>query len=46
MEEYMYLDVKLNAGLADADFDVQNPDYGFRPELREVSTKGELHAAR
>jgi hypothetical protein len=46
MEEYTYLDVKLNAGLADADFDIQNPGYGFRPEVHEVSTKGELHGGR
>lgn len=46
IEEYTYLDVKLNAGLTDADFNVQNPRYGFRPEVREASIKGELHDAR
>jgi hypothetical protein len=29
LEEYTYLDVKLNAGLSDADFDSNNPNYGF-----------------
>ncbi len=28
-EEYTYLDVKLNVGLTDADFDPENPDYKF-----------------
>jgi hypothetical protein len=43
MEEYTYLDLDLGAALTAADFDVQNPEYGFRPELREASTKGEAH---
>jgi hypothetical protein len=43
MEEYTYLDVDLSAALTDVDFDVQNPAYGFRPELREASIKGESH---
>ena len=42
MEEYTYLDVNLNAGLTDADFDVQNPAYGFHPA--EVATKVEESA--
>ncbi len=46
MEEYTYLNLKLATGLTDADFDVQNPDYGFRPEAREASTKGEMHGTR
>ena len=29
MEEYTYLDVQLNVGLTDADFDIRNPDYEF-----------------
>jgi hypothetical protein len=28
-EEYTYLDMKLNVGLTDADFDPRNPDYDF-----------------
>jgi hypothetical protein len=29
IEEYTYLDLKLNVGLADADFDPDNPNYGY-----------------
>ena len=29
VEEYTYLQVKLNSGLTDADFDPRNPNYGF-----------------
>jgi hypothetical protein len=29
LEEYTYVDVKLNVGLTDADFDKTNPNYGF-----------------
>ena len=29
LEEYSYLDVKLNVGLTDADFDDKNPAYSF-----------------
>ncbi|QDU29637.1 hypothetical protein ETAA8_47520 [Anatilimnocola aggregata] len=29
IEEYTYLDVKLNPGLVDADFDPNNPNYNF-----------------
>lgn len=29
IEEYTYLNLKLNVGLTDADFDHTNPDYGF-----------------
>ena len=29
LEEYTYLDLKLNPGLVDADFDPENPNYGF-----------------
>ncbi len=30
LEEYTYLDVKLNNGFTDADFDIANPNYKFR----------------
>jgi len=30
LEEYTYLNLKLNNGFTDRDFDVQNPDYRFR----------------
>lgn len=29
IEEYTYLDLKLNVGLTDADFDPDNPNYGY-----------------
>jgi hypothetical protein len=29
LEEYTYLDLKLNPGLVDADFDSENPNYNF-----------------
>jgi hypothetical protein len=29
VEEYTYLDVKLNNGFTDADFDPRNPSYAF-----------------
>ena len=29
LEEYTYLNVKLNVGLTDADFDSENPNYNF-----------------
>lgn len=29
MEEYTYVDVKLNVGLKDIDFDIKNPEYNF-----------------
>jgi hypothetical protein len=29
-EEYTYMNLKLNNGFTDADFDVRNPQYGFR----------------
>lgn len=29
IEEYTYLDVKINPGLVDADFDPENPNYNF-----------------
>jgi len=30
MEEYTYLNRKLNNGFTDADFDIRNPNYKFR----------------
>jgi hypothetical protein len=33
MEEYTYLDLKLNAGLTDADFDHRNENYNFRKDF-------------
>lgn len=29
LEEYTYINLKLNVGLTDADFDTKNPNYGF-----------------
>lgn len=29
VEEYSYLDLRINPGLSDSDFDVKNPEYGF-----------------
>ncbi len=29
LEEYTYIDLKINVGLTDADFDVKNPNYNF-----------------
>ncbi len=29
LEQYTYVDIKLNNGFTDADFDVHNPSYGF-----------------
>jgi hypothetical protein len=38
-EEYTYVNLKLNVGLTDADFDTHNPAYGFKDanKSREVS---------
>ncbi|MCR4415932.1 MAG: DUF1571 domain-containing protein [Thermoguttaceae bacterium] len=30
IEEYTYLNIKLNNGFTDADFDIRNPNYGFK----------------
>jgi hypothetical protein len=30
IEEYTYLNLKINNGFTDADFDIQNPNYGFK----------------
>jgi hypothetical protein len=43
MEEYTYLDVRRNAGLTAADFDVRNPAYHFRPADRVKAGKSEPH---
>lgn len=33
VEEYTYLDVQVNRGFTDRDFDIANPEYGFPPEV-------------
>jgi hypothetical protein len=30
MEEYTYLNMKVNNGFTDADFDIKNPNYHFK----------------
>ena len=30
VEEYTYANLKFNLGFTDADFDVNNPQYGFK----------------
>ncbi|HEX3656350.1 MAG TPA: DUF1571 domain-containing protein [Pirellulales bacterium] len=41
LEEYTYVDLKLNNGYTDADFDTANPQYGFgrgtTPEIRTTA---------
>ncbi|HEY5314033.1 MAG TPA: DUF1571 domain-containing protein [Pirellulales bacterium] len=41
LEEYTYVDLKLNNGFTDADFDAANPQYGFgrgtAPEIRATA---------
>jgi len=34
IEEYTFLDLKVNVGLTDRDFDYRNPDYMFRKDFR------------
>lgn len=34
IEEYTYLDIEINVGLTDRDFDYRNPDYKFRKGFR------------
>ena len=34
IEEYTFLDLELNVGLSDRDFDYRNPDYMFRKDFR------------
>lgn len=41
LEEYVYTDIKLNVGLADEDFDRDNPAYGFSTSRRRDSTSDE-----
>jgi hypothetical protein len=38
LEEYAYLNMKLNVGLTDADFDVNNPEYHFQLDPLGEST--------
>jgi hypothetical protein len=35
IEEYTYVNLKFNNGLTDADFDVRNPNYGFKTTARQ-----------
>jgi hypothetical protein len=35
IEEYTYVNLKLNNGFTDAAFDIRNPDYGFKTAVRE-----------
>lgn len=42
LEEYFYKDVKLNAGLTDRDFDVNNPDYHF--QMRDLQSDSDVVA--
>ena len=37
-EEYTYLNLKLNVGLTDADFDTHNPNYGFKDANKAHAT--------
>ena len=39
LEQYTYVDLKLNNGFTDADFDEHNPSYGF-PDLGEPPDHG------
>ncbi len=34
IESYTYLHIKLNNGFSDADFDIRNPNYAFKPQQR------------
>ena len=40
LEEYFYKSVKLNVGLTDRDFDVNNPDYHFQLRDKEETLAG------
>jgi hypothetical protein len=42
LEEYYYKSVKLNVGLTDQDFDVNNPDYHFQLRNKEEALAGSL----
>jgi hypothetical protein len=35
IEEYTYVNLKLNNGFTDADFDVRNPNYGFKTAVQQ-----------
>jgi hypothetical protein len=39
MEEYTYLNLKLNVGFTNADFDVNNPNYKFTPNKKQPESK-------
>lgn len=44
LEEYTYVDLKLNNGFTDADFDTANPQYGFgRGSAPEIRTTAQNH---
>lgn len=40
-ESYSYLNLKLNTGLKDADFDYRNPEYGFEYLMRPSASRGD-----
>ena len=35
IEEYTYVNLKLNNGFTDADFDIRNPNYGFKTVVQQ-----------
>jgi hypothetical protein len=35
IEEYTYVNLKLNNGFTDADFDIRNPNYGFKTAVQQ-----------
>lgn len=41
LEEYVYTDIKLNVGLADDDFDRENPNYGFASSRERTDVEEE-----
>jgi hypothetical protein len=41
-ESYSYLDLKLNVGLTDRDFDYRNPDYGFEYLNRQNTVRDDV----
>jgi hypothetical protein len=45
IEEYTYRNLKLNTGLSDADFDRQNPAYGFRKDRPAADSKSSASAS-
>ncbi|MHB8969477.1 MAG: DUF1571 domain-containing protein [Pirellulaceae bacterium] len=44
LEEYFYKSVKLNVGLTERDFDLNNPEYHFQLRDKEESLTGKLAA--